>query len=97
MHWDNGWHDGMGGLGWLVMVLVMVPFWVGVVWVVTNAVRNGGLNRDSVPSSPPVLATGPEGPLSIPSRQSALDPLRTSAMASELLTEGSGIARFQEC
>ena len=60
MHWDNGWHDGMGGLGWLVMVLVMVPFWVGVVWVVTNAVRNGGLNRDSVPSTPPVLATGPE-------------------------------------
>ncbi len=62
MHWDDGWHDGMGGLGWLVMVLVMVPFWVGVVWVVTNAVRNGGLTRASVPSTPP-LATGPEAVL----------------------------------
>ena len=60
MPWDNGWHDGRGGWGWLVMLMVMVPFWVGVVWLIMSAVRPGGLNRSSVPPTPPVLASGPE-------------------------------------
>lgn len=54
MHWDNGWHDGTGGWGWLVMAVLMVAFWGGVVWIVTSGLRHG------FKPSPVAQAPGPE-------------------------------------
>lgn len=54
MHWGNGWHDSMGGWGWLVMALVMATFWGGVVWIVAKALGHGLKPASGVP------ATGPE-------------------------------------
>ena len=62
MHWDNGWHDGPGGWGWMMMAMLMIAFWVGVVWILTSVVRHRGLSSGSVPSATPVAPaiTGPE-------------------------------------
>ena len=62
MHWDNGWHDGSGGWGWIMMAMLMIAFWVGVVWILTSVVRHRGLSSGSVPSGSPVAPaiTGPE-------------------------------------
>lgn len=45
MHWDNGWHDGPGGWGWLFMGLMMIAFWGGLAWIIANLIRHGGINR----------------------------------------------------
>ena len=58
MHWDNGWHDGPGGWGWMMMALFMIVYWVGVVWIIMSVVRHRSPFSGSVPSgtaAPPVI------------------------------------------
>ena len=38
--WDGGWHGG--GWGWgIVMVLMMIAFWGGLIWLVVALARHG--------------------------------------------------------
>lgn len=67
MHWNNEWHDGPGGWGWIVMVVMMLAFWGGVIWIIANMTRHGGLDRGGlhagagpVGPSVPQAVTGPE-------------------------------------
>lgn len=48
MNWDNDWHHGYAGPGWvLVMGLVMLAFWGGLAWLLVTVIRNGGtVQRD---------------------------------------------------
>lgn len=58
--WDNGWHDGPGGWGWLLMAVMMVAFWGGVAWIIVSLVRHSGVNARSAPpgsSAPPTVAS----------------------------------------
>ncbi len=67
MHWDNGWHDGPGGWGWLAMAMTMVAFWGGLSWIIVSVLRRGSTGSstgssirsfDSAPaSSTPVSST----------------------------------------
>jgi putative membrane protein len=50
MHWDNGWNDGPGGWGWLVMAAMMVAFWGGLAWIIASLIRHGGINRSAAQS-----------------------------------------------
>jgi putative membrane protein len=62
MHWDNGWHDGPGGWGWLFMAVMMIAFWGGLAWIVANLIRQGGVNRGASQSGSAATptATNPE-------------------------------------
>ena len=62
MHWENGWHDGPGGWGWLLMALMMLAFWGGVAWIITTVVRHGRTSTGPVGTAPVVspAITGPE-------------------------------------
>ena len=50
MHWGNGWGDGSGGWGWVLMAVMMVVFWGGLAWIIVSVVRHGGVNRGAVQS-----------------------------------------------
>ena len=59
MHRDNGWHDGLGGWGWLAMVFMMVVFWGGLAWIIANYLRHGTNQKPSMatPSPAPAVRT----------------------------------------
>jgi putative membrane protein len=46
----DGWNDGMGAGGWVMMTLVMVAFWALVIIAVVALFR--GLGRDGQASAP---------------------------------------------
>ncbi len=48
---DGYWHDGMGdGSGWWVlMVIVMIAFWGGLIWIGINLVRHNHLAPQVTP------------------------------------------------
>jgi putative membrane protein len=50
MDWNDGWADGMGAGGWILMTLVMVAFWALVIIGIVALFR--GLSRDGQASGP---------------------------------------------
>jgi len=59
MDWNDGWNDGMGAGGWVMMTLVMVAFWALVIIAVIALFR--GLGRDGQASG----STAPRDPQQI--------------------------------
>ena len=65
MHRYEGWHDGPGVMGWVLMALLMVAFWGGLAWVIVSFVRHGGSGPHPVAGPTHTIATpaqtkGPE-------------------------------------
>lgn len=62
----NDWHDGTGSFGWVVMILLMIAFWVGLAWVIVNIARHRGAHDThgqplSGHAAAPVHTSAPHG------------------------------------
>lgn len=88
MHWDNGWHDGPGGWGWVAMAMMMIVFWGGIAWIIASYLRGGPTRTRPVASPGSVSAVGPEdilherlarGEIEVDEYRQRLDAIRAAA------------------
>ena len=56
MYWNNGWNNGSGWVGWLMMMVFMLAFWGLIAWVVVTLVRGPSGTRHQQRSAEDILA-----------------------------------------
>ena len=63
MH-NGNWNDGMGhgNWGWIPMMIMMVAFWGGIIWIGVTLVKRSHVSNVHTPGGPPI---------SVPSRPAA--------------------------